>query len=363
MPDRSKNKNSDTKHRRIREALTRMLNSDKFKIGDKLPSERALAERLQVNVLTIRRAFRELVAAKMVVKKVGSGTFLARKLNRETTAFELCVAMDANEDNSIRLQMEKAIWDFSDKYAVPCRVESVDSRNLYDAIRSSIIYRQPMILCIPIVSFPASLIREIAVAPGLFVIAGVKLDHYGIPSVIADDFCGIEMLISHLRELGHRKIAFLSTNSPSGVAGLQINAYKKVMGKDFSSKLLLNDGDFAGDPSTKAFALISKVLKRVKFTALICATDALMLGASAALREHGLSIPADVSVMSIGNTVLSSYSNPPVSCYDPDFFGHFAEAYKMLEANHDYLNEPVRSLGLVKPKLVLRQSTAPVKED
>lgn len=351
----------NTKHQRIREALTGMLNSDKFKIGDKLPSERVLAERLQVNVLTIRRAFRELVAAKVVVKKIGSGTFLARKLNKASSAFEVCVIMDRGEDKSIRLQMESAVWEFADKYSVPCRVVNVDIRNLYDAIRSSIIYRQPTILCVPVLRFPGSMIREITACPGLFVIVGVKLDHYGIPSVIADDVSGIKMLIAHLREQGHRKIAFFSSSSLSGVSTIQVNAYKESMGRDFSSKLLINDETFSGDPSKEAYALITKLLPKVKFTALICATDVLMFGAAAALREYGLSIPSDVSLMSIGNTVLSNFCNPPVSGYDPDFTAHFAEAYKMLEANHDYPDEPVRSLGVVKPKLVLRQSTAPVK--
>ncbi|NLF28309.1 MAG: GntR family transcriptional regulator [Clostridiales bacterium] len=50
-----------------------------FKASEKLPSEKELADRYSVSIITIRRAIAELVEQNVLKRKQGKGTFLVRK--------------------------------------------------------------------------------------------------------------------------------------------------------------------------------------------------------------------------------------------------------------------------------------------
>ena len=50
-------------------------------MGDILPSEKALAKELKASVMTIRKALALLESEKLIIKRHGSGSFVARKIN------------------------------------------------------------------------------------------------------------------------------------------------------------------------------------------------------------------------------------------------------------------------------------------
>ena len=82
------------KHQQVYEQLVKILVDRNYKIGDKLPSERDFAEELNVNVLTVRRAFRDLIAADFVTKRVGSGTYLNRTFTADWQAHAVNLVID-----------------------------------------------------------------------------------------------------------------------------------------------------------------------------------------------------------------------------------------------------------------------------
>ncbi len=57
------------------------INSEEYKVGDILPSEKALAKELKASVMTIRKALALLESEKLIIKRHGSGSFVARKIN------------------------------------------------------------------------------------------------------------------------------------------------------------------------------------------------------------------------------------------------------------------------------------------
>ena len=61
----------------VRQWLLDMLASGRYAAGSKLPTERAVAERLAVPRSAVRNALAALEAEGMVVRLIGSGTFVA----------------------------------------------------------------------------------------------------------------------------------------------------------------------------------------------------------------------------------------------------------------------------------------------
>lgn len=72
-------------YKSIADRLRLRLNSSDFEIGSPLPGEKKLAEEFGVSRMTIRKAIDLLVVWELVVRRHGSGTYVARKdLHHET---------------------------------------------------------------------------------------------------------------------------------------------------------------------------------------------------------------------------------------------------------------------------------------
>ena len=181
----------------------------------------------------------------------------------------------------------------------------------------------------------------------------------GIPCVQCDDTCGINLLMDHLHGLGHRRIAFLGLdeNAGDGLADLQAAVWADRLGDDFDPDLKIRLTKNVGNSIRAASLAVRKQLRTTSFSAILCATDELMYGAMAAIREAGLSIPRDVSVISIGNTPLAEFAFPPVTSCDPCLAGHLRAAFDLLDWNHAH-PEKLETLRLIRPEIVYRKSTA-----
>lgn len=64
-------------HAEIKNRLVASLSEGRWKHGEAIPSEQALAARFKVSVGTVRRAVSELVAENVLVRRQGSGTYVA----------------------------------------------------------------------------------------------------------------------------------------------------------------------------------------------------------------------------------------------------------------------------------------------
>lgn len=67
----------------IHNQIKKDIEAGKWKIGEKIPSERELAENFSVSRMTLRQAIQTLVDEGILERKIGSGTFVARKKVQE----------------------------------------------------------------------------------------------------------------------------------------------------------------------------------------------------------------------------------------------------------------------------------------
>ena len=69
-------------YRQISDQVRRAVGARALKVGDQMPSVRALAERLVINPNTVARAYAELARDGILDSQAGRGFFVAKKAQR-----------------------------------------------------------------------------------------------------------------------------------------------------------------------------------------------------------------------------------------------------------------------------------------
>ena len=335
------------KHQLVYDQFVHLLTTRPHKVGDRLPSERDFA-------------------ADFVTKRVGSGTYLNRKITRNWNNHAVNLVIDISCNGAIQKLFEQCGPQVAAQHHREHRFVHTSPHNVREFVRSCVKYRQPTVFCGTLPDY-RDFVTDIAEAPELFVSVAALSGSRAVPAVIGADAVGIDMLMIHLQNLGHRRIALVTSGTPEGnlppvpILSLQQTAWMTRLGNDYDPALYfqIDMKPYGGDQIVGAYEGIRKRLAAVEFSAIVCATDEIMYGTMAALREGGIRIPQDVSVVSIGNTNLSRFANPPVTGVDLNLEGHLDEAFKLLFCNLDHPGQ-MEMLRTIKPVLIERQSTAKV---
>lgn len=198
------------KYRQVFDYLAEAIEAGVFVPDRRMPSERRLAEELAVNVATVRRAFRDLIAGGIVEKRVGDGTYvLPRPVWESENRVNLILS---NYEGSVQRELAKLMVEESRRGGFQCRIFYAGMVDWVMQLRTFIQFRQPTVILGDTLVGPEA-IREMAKTPELFVVIANRLDHLGIPSVCGNDYTGIAMLVDHLRSRGHSRIGLVYNNT------------------------------------------------------------------------------------------------------------------------------------------------------
>ncbi|MDO9381126.1 MAG: LacI family DNA-binding transcriptional regulator [Nocardioidaceae bacterium] len=189
-----------------------------------------------------------------------------------------------------------------------------------------------------------------------YVVAGQRENVPGTSDLVAgDDTLGGEMATGHLLGLGHERIAHVT--GAGGTAALRCSGYEATM-RAAGHRVVVVGHD---EPTTELAAGRSTAAlldAEPDVTAVFAANDLMALGAMAALRERGLGVPGDVSVMGYDDTPLAGSAYLGLTSVDDrsDEMG-VRTARTLLRRISDPSAPPHREL--LEPAVVVRTTTAP----
>lgn len=196
-----------------------------------------------------------------------------------------------------------------------------------------------------------------------FVLAFSYSTEPNIPCVYVNNIEASFKAVQKLFELGHRRIGFISgpvgdlTISRDRLQGCRL-AY---LGEDVEfPRENVVEGDYSVE-SGYAAASIMLTQWRQPPTAIFAFNDMMAIGALNALREKGVTVPEDISLMGFDGIEFASLVHPSLSTVVQPSFGVGQEAAQILLRLVD--EEAARSIKKELPyELVMRDSTAPVRE-
>jgi LacI family transcriptional regulator len=140
-----------------------------------------------------------------------------------------------------------------------------------------------------------------------------ELNGTDLYSVDVDNRRAAQQAVAYLLSLGHTQIACISNASPNfASASDRILGYKDAL---LSAGIRIDDrlvryGDF--DPAS-GYRQMRSLLADRSFTAAFVASDNVAIGGKAALREAGLRIPEDISLVGFDDIPWAQFADPPLT--------------------------------------------------
>jgi LacI family transcriptional regulator len=153
-------------------------------------------------------------------------------------------------------------------------------------------------------------------APGVPVVFFDQvLSGSGAGNVALDNRRGIELLVGHLLEHGHRRIAFVGAPAGLTSATERLEAFLDVL-RDAGIDAGDDDvrlGDVVWSQASGERAMREHLARREPPTAVVGASDSLAIGALRALRAAALDVPADVALVSFDDPAYGDLLDPPMT--------------------------------------------------
>jgi len=190
----------------------------------------------------------------------------------------------------------------------------------------------------------------------LVMIGSVEVE--GPCSIDIDNRAAAKSIVTHLLELGHRRIACI-TNAPTSYlsASDRVAGWREALGERGvkPDPGLVREGDFTAESGREAMESILD--GRRLPTAVFAASDTVAFGAMKALHERGLRIPEDVSVAGFDDIPLAAFATPPLTTVR---IPGIEEGIRAGEILMDLLDGRVRPgySETIEARLVVRASTA-----
>ncbi len=180
------------------------------------------------------------------------------------------------------------------------------------------------------------------------------------PFISDDDAAAMDLAVTHLTSMGHRRI---------GLAvgpGRFVPVVRKRAGFiDAMTRLTgISADEAAGLVSHSLFAVeggqaAAHHLLGCGVTAIVCGSDLMALGAIRTIRQRGLRVPEDVSVVGYDDSRLIAFTDPPLTTVRQAVSAMGTAAVQALIDGINGTPAP-RDEFVFRPELVVRSSTGPV---
>jgi LacI family transcriptional regulator len=189
-----------------------------------------------------------------------------------------------------------------------------------------------------------------------FVQVGARLG-VDLPSVMYDQLQGARLAMEHLISLGHRQIAEISGPLMNHDGADRHEGYLAVLRENSLGTGLSIEGDFSIEGGYQAMKQL--LASGEQFSAVFIGNDSMAMGAHSALREEGLRVPEDISIVSFDDIPEAAHFVPKLTTVRQDFplLGRLTIEYLIsLIETEDTANYQ----RVLQPQLIVRESTCAI---
>jgi LacI family transcriptional regulator len=186
-------------------------------------------------------------------------------------------------------------------------------------------------------------------------------ENLALPFVTHDNYGTAYRATEYLIELGHTKFGYiagvfeLSRRALSRFGGFRQCLHDR--GLQFKDHYFIEGGVYSPECGYHSFMKLYETKDLP--TALLCAGDIMAVGVLRAIRECGMKVPEDISVIGFDNSPYSPYMEPPLTTVNIDSFRIGYDSAGILFELIDG-KKPANPKKVIRGELVKRESCGPV---
>lgn len=185
-----------------------------------------------------------------------------------------------------------------------------------------------------------------------------------VTNVVLDHERAAVLALEHLKALGHRRIAFMrgqNFTADTDFRWKSILQTARDMKIPVDPELCIALEMNTWSPELGYEPVRALLARRRDFTAIFCFNDTSAFGAIRALKDVGLRVPDDVSVIGFDDVVSAKYSTPSLTTVRQPLWemGRTAAEILLRKITHPSARCPAEVT--MKPELMVRESTAAVQ--
>ncbi|MEL6148927.1 MAG: GntR family transcriptional regulator [Chloroflexota bacterium] len=363
-------------HVQLHNVLRQLIISRRWQHGERIPGETQLAKHLNISRTTVRIAFQSAEVEGLITRIAGRGTFVSYEASSHNNTRFVGYVTRSFHNEIHRILLSSAETELrSEGYSIifsNARTNSdevdVIKQLLNNHVNGLILWANANVT-----DGQRSILREYRSRniPIVFIdrlVDGIPADYVG-----SDNYGGTYALVSHLVELGHRHVVYL-THSIANLYPVdeRYRGYRAAMG---AYNLPSHDLWKVNSPHTNEFFetdlfqlldeqnidITEQIIHLMKTasprpTAIACVNDALAIMTMRAIRQMGLNVPEDVSVVGFDDISVAAHMDVPLTTASQDAHEIGQRAARVLLERLDGMASPPAHLT-VPTRLQIRMST------
>ena len=319
------------KYQKVKETLATEIERGKYSLGERLPSEKQLAEQFGVSIITVRQAVEALSREGFVEKIQGSGTYIRHlrpAIERKIWAFVVPNLKELWYPN-----VAEGLEDVSRAAGIAVVILGTDlEEESGENIRRIVTMGADGLILAPSISrrLEAGALQELSMAGVPFVFCGDFIAEVDAPRVLWDYRGGARIGTEHLLAQGHRRIAFLShpATNPSQAMWEGYRAALTAASADPWPPRGLQAKSFEQTDLYRAARDLLALWPRP--TAVFCSHDMVAQYMCQAAADAGLKVPEELSVVGFYGYHMIRHTDFPLTTVAVPTYELGQEAGKIL---------------------------------
>ena len=142
-----------------------------------------------------------------------------------------------------------------------------------------------------------------------------------LPSIASDNQAGGAIAVTHLIDLGHRRLAALTAGPRNTDAPARLIGVRRAMGRAGLDPATLVVASGEAGVIGGAAALEAALALDPAITGVVAYNDLMAIGAMRAIRASGRRVPDDVSVVGFDDVDLAAFVDPPLTTISQSIAG------------------------------------------
>lgn len=183
-----------------------------------------------------------------------------------------------------------------------------------------------------------------------------------ISSVSMDDVVGVQALVEHMLDLGHRDITYVTPPLAASTAQNRLAGFNAGTRLEKAAGCRFDVIEAQAYDVAEGERIMGQMLANgLTSSAVLAFNDLLAVGCLVALRSAGVACPEQISIAGVNDLPFMNMLSPPLTTLHTAGRDLGSESAELLMSLIDNLHQPVKRI-LLTPHMVVRGTTGPARK-